>query len=500
MFAPFGAVAEPGAAANADGPQRLSNGSFQHGLKGWRGHRAQITVVRGRHGQAVRVALKRSQRHAHWFSIYRRPRLRTPGTSAQYSAGAWVRGERRGRQICLRVHELAGAAVVGQAAQCVRSTGKWQRFPRIVYRVSRAGTSIGISVSQLRAGRGNVFRVDAVTLRQVSAAPLPTSPTAPGSPQLGVQFHCAWDFYTDADRSAVLDKLQAAGVQWVRIDVSWSGIEWTARGDRNKWWIDRVDTCVDEARKRGISVLVTLWLTPAWANGGRGERVAPNDPGSYAEFARWAAEYWRGRVAAWEVWNEPNPSESYWNGTTEQYVSLLKAAYPAFKAGDPGALVVLGGPSYNDAAWIDRVYALGAKGSFDVLATHPYQGLADAPPDAADDGNKWWFTHLSTVRDVMIRYGDEATPVWFTEFGWSAHDDWPGVENWHRGVTPEQQADYLARAVEKTRTDYPYVDAMFWYKERAKPGSTDVHQEGFALLGPDLSERPVYRKLQELTG
>jgi len=316
------------------------------------------------------------------------------------------------------------------------------------------------------------------------------------APAIGTQFHCNSNFYTDSDRLAVLDKLKAAGVTWVRIDTAWAGIEASAKGDRNAWYLRMVDFCVNAARRRGIHVLITLWRTPAWANGGRGELVPPTNPADYADFARWAAEYWKGRVNAWEVWNEPDPNQTFWQGTTSQYVDLLKAAYPKFKAGDPNAPVVLGGPSSNDDAWIESVYSLGAKGSFDVLATHPYQGLADAPPEYPDDGNRWWFTHLPAVRNVMAKYGDAGKPIWFTEFGWSAHDNWAGIANWQRGVTPAQQGDYFIRAIKYTQTNYPYVPVMFWYKERAQPGSTNVHEEGYALLNADLSERPVYSALK----
>jgi len=321
-------------------------------------------------------------------------------------------------------------------------------------------------------------------------------PPATGQPAIGTQFHCNWGFYTNPERTAVLDKLQAAGVQWVRIDTSWAGIEWAYKGDRNAAAIAMVDFCVNEARARGMKVLVMLWLTPAWANGGQGERVPPSNPQDYADFARWAASYWKGRVDAWEVWNEANPGNSFWQGTTAEYAALLKAAYPGFKGGDANAQVVLGGPSSNDDGWIRELYSLGVKGSFDVLATHPYQGVADAPPEQPDDGNRWWFTHLPAVRNVMLDYGDAATPIWFTEFGWSAHDDWAGIADWQRGVTLAEQADYLVRAIKYTTTNYPYVPVMFWYKERAMPGGTDPHQEGYGLLNADLSERPAYSALK----
>ena len=286
----------------------------------------------------------------------------------------------------------------------------------------------------------------------------------------------------------------------MRIDVAWDGIEDTAKGARNQWYIRMVDTCVNEARARGMQVLVTLWLTPGWANANQGNRVPPSNPQDYADFARWAATYWAGRVSAWEVWNEPDPAQSFWLGTVQQYVTMLRAAYPALHAGDPPTEVVLGGPSSNDDGWIGQVYALGGRTGFDILATHPYQGLGDAPPEHADDGHRWWLSHLPAVRNVMNQYGDGTKPIWFTEFGWSEHANWPGIPNWQRGVTPEVQADYLVRAVHYTAANYPYVPVMFWYKERTQPGGSDAHQDGYGLLRSDLSPRPALAALQALYG
>jgi hypothetical protein len=316
-------------------------------------------------------------------------------------------------------------------------------------------------------------------------------------PELGSMFHCAWLEYTDSQREAIFDSLEAAGVEWVRIDVGWSSLQETGRGQFSQWYVALVDKCVGMAAARGLNVLGMLFRTPGWANGGQGVQVPPTNVADYAFIANWVANRYRGRVQAWEIWNEPDPAQASWSwsGTVQQYVQLLKAAYPAVKSGDPNALVVFGGPSSNDDAFIASAYAAGARGAFDVMATHPYQGLADAPPEQPDDGNRWWFTHLPAVRAVMVANGDAAKPIWFTEFGWSSHDNWPGIENWNRGVTEVQQAEYLVRAVNYTRANYPYVANMLWYTERNRSAGK-VHYDNYGLLRASLAAKPAYASLK----
>jgi hypothetical protein len=291
--------------------------------------------------------------------------------------------------------------------------------------------------------------------------------------------------------------MAAAGVKWVRIDMGWASLQ-GARDTYSQWYVDMVDRTVDAARARGIRVLGTLWMTPSWANGGAGAIAPPTNAADYATALGWAAKHWQGRVDAWEVWNEPNLS-SFWGGTTAQYVQLLKAAYPAVKANDPGALVVLGGPSENDTSWLASAYAAGMRGSFDVLSTHPYMGMADAPPEQPDDGSIWTISHVAAVHNMMVANGDGSKPIWFTEFGWSSHDNWAGVENWNRGVTAQQQGDYFVRAVKYIAANYPYVTNVFWYEERNN-ASGNVQLDNYGLLNRDLTPKPAYTAIKTYLG
>lgn len=342
----------------------------------------------------------------------------------------------------------------------------------------------------------------ALVLALVAALLLPGRPAAAatgGGPAVGVQFKGMWSDYTDAERATVLDQLAAAGATWVRIDVSWAMIQPTGPNSYDLGWgVPFIDRVLGMARARGLTPLVTLWLTPDWANGGAGDRVPPTNPADYARAARWAAQRWAGTVGAWEVWNEPNQS-AFWSTTDPvAYARLLRAAYPAFHAGDPNAVVVSGGVAYNDDTWLARAYAAGMAGSFDVLAVHPYQGVADESPTLPDDGTEWRLTHVAAVQRLMAAHGDGAKPIWFTEFGWSSHPNVGGERNWTRGVSRQTQGDYFVATLDLLRTSFPYVTNVFWYTDHDRTDS-GTQDDNYGLLDVNLAPKPALLALRAYT-
>ena len=197
----------------------------------------------------------------------------------------------------------------------------------------------------------------------------------------------------------------------------------------------------------------------------------------------------------WEVWNEPNSSGYMTGADPAAYVRLLRAAYPAFKAGDPTAPVITGGVEYNDTNWLTRMYNAGAKGYFDAVATHPYMGVADADPTVADDGTKWTFTHAAAVHRLMVARGDGAKKLWFTEFGWSSHPTAAGAPNYQRGVTQAVQSAYLVKTATLVRTRMPYVQAMYWYADHDE-STGNIQYDNYGLFGENLGAKPVFTGLR----
>ena len=140
------------------------------------------------------------------------------------------------------------------------------------------------------------------------------------------------------DLARLFDQLQAAGIGWVRIDFEWTAIE--PQQDAFRWQI--YDAIVAGAEMRGLQVLGILAYTPAWATDGAPRTGVPRQTADWEDLCFRAAARYRGRVRAWEMWNEPN-LDHFFAGSRTQYIErILKPGARAVRAADPGALV--GGP------------------------------------------------------------------------------------------------------------------------------------------------------------
>jgi hypothetical protein len=325
----------------------------------------------------------------------------------------------------------------------------------------------------------------ALTATAVSTLCLPALASAA---QKAVETDLAWGIPSSAF-APTGQAISDIGAGWVRIEFRWNEAEPSSKGSYDPNIIARYDQAVETARAAGAKVLVFVNGSPRWASGSRTPMTKPQNPADYADFMRFVAARYAGRVSAWEVWNEENTSRFWSTGPSpSEYAQLLKAAYPAVKAGDPGALVVFGGVSQNDYSFIEGAYAAGAKGYFDVMAAHPYPG--PSPPEDVWTQNgriaPTSFTGFKEVRSSMLARGDDK-PIWLTEFGWSTTT----TESW--GVSPAQQADYLTRAY-RLLESYPYVAIAYWYNLRNNfwDSDADTWETQLGLMRTDFTHKPSY--------
>jgi hypothetical protein len=309
-------------------------------------------------------------------------------------------------------------------------------------------------------------------------------------PAVGAQFHGTWATMSDRERATVLDSLKAAGVSWVRIDLGWTTIQPHRGGFDMRWGVPFVDHVLNMAKARGLKVLVMFWQTPRWASGSSDTHKLPRNMNDYAKAIRFAASRWKRQVQAWQVWNEPNTKDFLNPPSASNYAHLLRAAYPAVKAGNRKAQVVFGGTMYIDTKFIAKAYAAGAKGKFDVMAVHAYQGNATLAPDASDRYDRYRMIYTSALVKLMRQKGDGGKKIWYTEFGWPTHGNTRGTPIWDRGVSEKTQAAYLIRTLKMLRRSYPQVTNVFWYNSHdRKSGTTSARSQG--LMRRNLTPKPA---------
>jgi hypothetical protein len=156
-----------------------------------------------------------------------------------------------------------------------------------------------------------------------------------------------------------------------------------------------------------------------------------------------------------------------WRIEPEAYGLLIIQAYEAIKAIDPDAVVVFGGISPKGFEYtenylrdvyqspsIQSYHTTNSRYPWDVVAVHPYPEIFTNPiPGLANVMN-------DRVKAIMNQFGEEDTPVWITELGWSS-----------AAVSQTAQASYVTDAfllLDKL-VDFadaaagPYVERLIWF-------------------------------------
>jgi hypothetical protein len=328
------------------------------------------------------------------------------------------------------------------------------------------------------------------------------------------------------DRNRLFTLTKNAKFNWIRQQVQWRDLQ-SAPGSEcyNICW-NELDRIVADADAQDVNILISVTRAPSWAtaDGGNGMPSRANF-GEFANFMGQMAARYRGRVAAYEIWNEQNLAVENAGQVADPnyYVDMLVPAYDAIKASDPGAIVVSGSPSStetdrSDIATNDIAYyrAMFQNPNFrshtDVIGAHP-GGQLNPPdtlwPDNPGPGPGWqnsrefYFRRLEDVRQVMVENGLADRQVWVTEFGWATANNTPGYE-YGNSISFDQQAQYIVRAFEKGRREYaPWIGAMFlWNLNFAVPwasrGNEQHEQASFGVLNGDWSPRPSYLAIQQM--
>jgi len=297
--------------------------------------------------------------------------------------------------------------------------------------------------------------------------------------------------------SANIGHIKAMGLGWVKLMMAWKDVEITPGTYAWDGW----DDVIEAYHANGIKVMLTIAYAPRWArppDDDKGLEGLPAEPATYAAFVTQVANRYRGKVQAIEVWHDQN----LWYAVGGQgrinvasYVQLLRAAYQALKAVDPGILVISGGLTaagdvdgyaVDDIAYLNQMYASGARDHFDAVGSHPggynCPALADwrtfEDPTATfrapveNRHHAWCFLgSMEGLRNVMIAHGDSHKGIAPTAFGWAVSDDTTPCYLYAVDNTYEEQAQWI-------------VEAYQWGKAQGRVGPMFLWNLDYGVTAP----------------
>ena len=279
------------------------------------------------------------------------------------------------------------------------------------------------------------------------------------------------------DRLAVWDLAQQANAGIARTTVYWSRVAETKPANAANpfdpaYRFDDLDEFVRNAGLHGMEVMLTIWGTPQWANGGKGQNFAPTNMNDMLNFAKALASRYSGRfngypfVRYYSVWNESNLGQFLSPQYDSKgkpvapaiYAKLFRAAYAGIKAGNSRSLVGVGETSARG-----RDHYLGRQGTqetespgkfaqllsqqkpllkFDAWSHHPYPTSINGKPIS---NVRWPNVTLAQMprfeRSVSQWFNKKNLPFWITEYGHETKPEEP------KGVTYAQQAAYVKQAI-----------------------------------------------------
>lgn len=355
-----------------------------------------------------------------------------------------------------------------------------------------------------------------------------TAPVTMSSPDYGMQVFLYWKAEI-ADRDLKL--VEDSGFRWVKQEFPWREIEPVQKGGFD--W-EKTDRIMDQVDAHHLKVIARLGVQPPWAGGGFPEVGPPDNLQDFADFITAVATRYKGRVDAYQIWNEPNLSREWGNRppNAAEYTEMLKVAYEAIKAVDPYPIVISAGMAPTtrnddvarpDTYYIQEMYDAGAAPYFDALGAHG-PGYASEPekdpaeiaqtPGLANPGDfkpennvpeelrrVYGFRHVEDVREIMVKNNDANKQVVLLEFGWTIDPRPDSPYKWH-AVSSEQQAQYFVRAYQYAKANWqPWIGIMSLIYVADPTWTMQDEQTYWSIIYPtypELTAAPAYYALKEM--
>jgi len=298
------------------------------------------------------------------------------------------------------------------------------------------------------------------------------------------------------------------GSYWVRFDAfAWDLIEPLETTAPMYNWAAVDETSLINASQNGLNVIAVVKFIPDWAQKYSGSGCGPIKSEAFSKFAEFlsalVSRYKNPpyNIKYWELANEPDAPVWYartaygcWGETNDPYYGggyygqMLQSAYPAIKASDPQAKVLIGGllldnpneAPYTSARFLEGILRGGGGPFFDIVSFHGYAEMGDTQGQIRNPNWPGSGTTVSEkaafIRNVLNRYGLSDKILFNTETALYCMSETSECLETQAMFVPRAYAEGIAAGL--LGVTYYVLKSDF---------------RSLGLLYPDNSPRPSYR-------
>jgi hypothetical protein len=184
---------------------------------------------------------------------------------------------------------------------------------------------------------------------------------------------------------------------------------------------------VDDSKAAGKKLIAILAYDTSWIykRETAGDDIGPEELPHYLNYVETVATRYKGRINAYEIWNEPNMLDYFWKGSDEDFFAMTIAAAQVIRRVDPDAVILAGSLWRVPTAFIRKLFKSGVMDYADALSFHPY---ALNPGGAVE-----LYDQLAEILEELDYRGE----VWVTEIGYPTGGWFPTMvweENFPRDI------------------------------------------------------------------
>ncbi|MHC4640949.1 MAG: glycoside hydrolase 5 family protein [Planctomycetota bacterium] len=351
----------------------------------------------------------------------------------------------------------------------------------VIAQTSTVVETSNLRISGLRIGWYRIEFLDAdgkLVNWTTTAVLAPLAEPVPQNSPVCVDSATSWFAANRPARQERFAQLAAlAGVNWIRDRMSWGGFQPNPDKLPDNTTYDSAATL--QARY-GLKVLQVFHDIPGWAadkqlNGQDRSKRFPRDLRLLYKFCKAMAQRYKGRVLAWEPWNEANITV-FGGHTIDEMCTHQKAAYLGYKAGNPDLTVCwnvyagAGTPLHTKGVLENQTWPY-----FETYNIHSYQ-----KPDN-------YLNQFAPAREAAC-----GRPIWITECGVRAvaktGKPWSELSQ----EDEIKQAEFIAHSYASSL--FAGVNRHFFFIL----GNYHEREVQFGLLRNDQTPRPSYVALATL--